>query len=140
MIWACLIITVLGWVLLFFGLMSVPKDVTLSAMRLGLSAHAFAIFNIAALTVRAAIIYFLMSKLRKGRNWARIVCLIAASIEILHDTYHSFSHIGCEDNKTIIISFINTALNCALYGYAMYLLFKSPGKDWFQKNQSALSA
>jgi hypothetical protein len=140
-IWACLILTILSWVLLLFGPLPVPQDVIVEAEELGLSAHAFAIFNIVVLaTFRAAIIYFVLNKLAKGRNWARFVCLIAASTEALHDTYHSFSHFGHDDATVIGTSFIITALHCALYGYAMRLLFTSAGKEWFQKNQPALSS
>jgi hypothetical protein len=139
-IWTSLIVTILSWVLLLFGPLPVPQDVIVEAEELGLSAHAFAIFNIAVLaSFRAAIIYFVLSKLAKGRNWARLICLIAASTEVLHDIYHSFSHFGHDAATVIATSFVITTLHCALYGYAMRLLFTNAGKEWFQKNQPALS-
>lgn len=136
-IWASLMITVLGWVLLLLGIWSVPEDVASGAGTLGWSVNTFALINIAALLLRAGIIYFIVSKLTKGRTWARIVCLIAASTEVLHDIYHSFSHFGHDNTAIIATSFTSTVLHCILYGYAMYLLFTSPGKEWFKQGPSA---
>jgi hypothetical protein len=76
-----------------------------------------------------------LKKLSAKANWARIICLVACLVQIVHDIYHFQSHFGIENMTVIIISFVNNLLQVILNGYAFYLLLTPQAKDWVKADK-----
>ncbi|MBP7252847.1 MAG: hypothetical protein KBA75_05110 [Alphaproteobacteria bacterium] len=72
----------------------------------------------------------ILHKLKKGRDWARILCLIWGAISAL-----GFFKLDGLDLSTGL-----TIASLALGYYALYLLFTEPGAVWFRKKSATAEA
>lgn len=87
---------------------------------------AVAIFYGAAgfsIVVWLGITALVLSKVKKGRNWARILCLV----------WGALCAIGLFRLTSVSLSNGLTVASLALGYYALYLLFSEPGASWFSK-------
>lgn len=77
------------------------------------------IFGLISLGITALI----LSKVKQGRDWARIVCLIYGALAALG----LFSLRGFGLISALTVGYLGLGY------YALYLLFTAPGADWFRK-------
>lgn len=135
LIWASFAITVFSWILIFFT--PVPENVILNAQQSGLSVNAYAIIKLGGFVIWTGFIFYVLNQIANGKNWARIICLILGVGQILYAITHFLSHFGHDSMTIIIISFVSNIFHIVFDCYALYLLFKTSGKDWFRRKISA---
>jgi hypothetical protein len=132
-IWVSFFLLLLGWLSTF--LLPIANHVTTAASKAGMSEQNYIIMYIATLFLRAILLYFILAKLRIGKNWARILCIVICISQT--PIYHFYSIFSHEESNILIISAVNTVIQTIINGYAIYLLLTSPGKDWFRKKLAA---
>lgn len=81
------------------------------------------VFGLISLGITALI----LRKLKQGRDWARIVCLIYGALAALG----LFSLQGFGLISALTVGYLGLGY------YALYLLFTAPGADWFRKKADA---
>lgn len=81
------------------------------------------VFGLISLGITALILH----KLKQGRDWARIVCLIYGALCALG----LFSLHGFGLMSALTVGYLGLGY------YALYLLFTAPGADWFRKRADA---
>jgi hypothetical protein len=98
---------------------------TLSAFEVGLYI-ALGVSCLLSIGITALVLH----KLKSGRNWARILCLI----------YGLFSLIGLFKVTNLTLNSGLTIAFLAVGYYALYLLFTAPAAAWFGKKAAANAA
>ena len=81
-----------------------------------------------------AFICFVIFKISSGGNWARITFLVLFLIGLIA----AVPTLESEFSRAPIVGILSIVQGI-LQGYAMYLVFTSPGKTWFQKKAPAPS-
>ena len=80
-----------------------------------------------ALIITIVIYVWLINKVSKGRNWARITFLVLVAV----GSIPNLQTLIIEFNRSIIIG-CNSALQLILQFIALWLLFTKPGSTWFK--------
>jgi ABC-type sugar transport system permease subunit len=85
--------------------------------------------------VYSGVVVWLIYKIGRGRNWARIVYLILAAISYLMTGLNWRSYYGSYGNHLgwILLDFAGMAAELA----ALYLLFSRPANAWFRAESEA---
>src|SRR5258706_13861316 len=78
---------------------------------------------------------FLIMQISSGRNWARITYLVLFLIGLIP----AWPTFAAEFARSPILGILSV-VQLAIQGYAVFLLFTSPGKTWFQKKAPAPAA
>ena len=103
---------------LLFGLSNTPQHVSIAFVLL-----------ILALTI--AILVWINFKISAGKNWARITLLVFFVIGMVPVTFQ----LPAEFNRSAVNGML-ALLQIGLQGTSLYLMFSSPGKDWFTNNRA----
>ena len=85
--------------------------------------------------VTFAVLAWLIHKLSRGRNWARITFLILFIIGLAPGLMQLSATMGRSPIAAVI-----GGLQFALQAWALYLTFSEPGRRWFRKPESVVPA
>ena len=114
--------TSLLWASLAVGLVKTPMQWA------NLTARASIAFTGFILVFTLAIISFLILKIDQGRNWARIVFLVFSGLGFLPFLFVLRSEFA---RSPALGTF--SVLQVGLQVFALFLIFTSPGKEWFSR-------
>jgi hypothetical protein len=109
------------WASLAVGLVKTPMQWAY------LTAQASIAFTGFILVFTLAILSFLILKIGQGRNWARIVFLVFSGLGFLPFLFVLRSEFA---RSPALGTF--SVLQVGLQVFALFLVFTSPGKEWFQ--------
>lgn len=136
-IWGSFILTQSGWVFALFAPYKnlVAQHVTDAAQMAGMPVHNFILLYLVGLLIRGGLLYLILANLAKGKNWARLICLIICISQI--PLYHFYKNLEHEEITIIAISGVTTILYALMNGYAIYLLLIKQSNEWFKKARFA---
>jgi hypothetical protein len=86
-----------------------------------------------AIAIVLALYGFLFLKIASGRNWARITFLVFFLLGLIL----AWPTLSSEFARAPAVGVLSIAQGI-MQGYAIFLLFTSPGKTWFQKEKARL--
>jgi hypothetical protein len=109
------------WASLAIGVVKTPLDWVY------LTSRASGAFNAFVIIVTFAIMVFFIWKIGQGKNWARIVFLVLFLLGIV-----PFFFIVRSEFARSPASGILSTVQSGLQAVGFFLVFTSPGKEWFQ--------
>jgi hypothetical protein len=111
------------WLSIGLGLVKIPLD--LAHLRTLASIE----FTVIVIVLTMAVIAFLILKISRGRNWARITFLVLFVIGVLP----AVPLVHAEFSRSIILGMVST-LQIGFQVYALFLVFTKPGSSWFRQS------
>jgi hypothetical protein len=87
-----------------------------------------------AFFLRFLTVYFVMSKLLQGKNWARMLCLLIGIADLPMSLGANYRQL----EPFLFLISIGLHMSYLLLGYyALYRLFSDPAKTWFRRKKAA---
>lgn len=116
-----------------FGIMSVINQASTTAMQLSIHPDTAEILLGATFIIGVAITYgvywFFISKIHRGRNWARVTYLVLFLVGIPFGIAGMAKQLSAE----LPFSFVSGIAQYALQIIALVILFRKPSSEWFQQ-------
>ena len=114
------------WASIAIGLVKIPLDLP----ALAAIPHPGIVWTVIALLL--AFFCLLIWKISQGRNWARITYLVFFLIGLIPAIPTLLDELG----RSPVLAVLSIA-QFIMQGYAVFLVFANPGKNWFQKKVPA---
>ena len=109
------------WASLAIGALKTPLDWAYLTSRASVAFNAFVIIFTFAITA------FFIWKIGQGRNWARIIFLVLFLLGVVPFVFIVRSEFARSPASGLLSS-----VQSGLQAVAFFLIFTSPGKEWFQ--------
>jgi hypothetical protein len=122
LLWAA---TFLGFAFGVFGILVSPsEDMTITGELIGYAVVTSIIIGVS---------YWIFSAIWKGRNWARILLLVLAILNMLSDLAAPalFEKMGWSMPEVTAVELVGYVIQIALTVYAIVLLFSPSARPWF---------
>jgi hypothetical protein len=122
LLWAA---TLLGFAFGVYGTLVRPsEDVTIVGELIG---------YFVVMSIILGISYWIFSAIRKGRNWARILLLLLAILNMVSDLAAPalFERMGWSMPAVTAVELVGYVMQIALTVYAIVLLFSPSARPWF---------
>jgi len=131
-LWGSFAINCVSDVITYFG--PTPNVLQIMSERLNLSVGICYAMASTSVFIRFLAIYFVMSKLLQGKNWARVLCVLVGIVDLPVSLAANYRQL----EPFLLWISIGLHICYLLLGYyALYLLFSDPAKTWFRRKKAA---